>query len=78
MQAQITKWGNSLGVRIPKTIARKLYFKEGAVVNLQVFNNNLVITPETSELDTLLNSISNENRHHEVFNQDKKSGNESW
>lgn len=78
MQAQLKKWGNSLGVRIPKTLAKKLYFKEGVVVNLQVSNNHLVITQETSALDNLIEGISNENRHHETFIQDKNLGNESW
>ncbi|XVN43068.1 MAG: hypothetical protein RCG15_01880 [Candidatus Rickettsia vulgarisii] len=53
-------------------------FKKGAVVNLKVIDNNLVISNEISELDLLLENITNDNRHHEVFNDDKISDNESW
>ena len=78
MQTQVQKWGNSLGVRIPKNLAKKLYFKEGAVVNLQISDNHLVISQEISELEILLDGISDENCHHEILSQAKKAGNESW
>jgi antitoxin MazE len=78
MQTQIQKWGNSLGVRIPKNLAGKLNLKQGAFVNLEISDNHLVISQETSELDILLNNITDANRHHELLNDDNISGNESW
>jgi antitoxin MazE len=78
MHAQIQKWGNSLGIRIPKTIAKKLSFKEGAIVNLEISATHLVISSEMSELDILLNDISDENIHHEKFKHNKVVGKELW
>ncbi|BBJ31594.1 multidrug transporter MatE [Rickettsia asiatica] len=78
MKAQIQQWGNSLGVRIPQVLARKLHFKQGIVVNLEITDDGLFISAKTSELDILLDDITDANRHHEVFNSDDTVGNESW
>lgn len=78
MQTQIQKWGNSLGIRIPKDIANKLHIKNGAIVNLEISDYNIVIIPKVSELDLLLNNITDNNCHHEVLKDDSKLGNESW
>lgn len=45
MQARITRWGNSLGVRIPKQIAGRLGLAEGARVNIEAEGNRVVISP---------------------------------
>jgi antitoxin MazE len=41
----IQKWGNSLAIRIPQTLAGQLSVEEGAVVDLQVRRGELVIRP---------------------------------
>ncbi|MEZ6061954.1 MAG: AbrB/MazE/SpoVT family DNA-binding domain-containing protein [Planctomycetaceae bacterium] len=41
----IQKWGNSLAIRIPQTLARQLSVEEGAAVELQVRSRELVIRP---------------------------------
>ncbi|WP_032138927.1 AbrB/MazE/SpoVT family DNA-binding domain-containing protein [Rickettsia tamurae] len=78
MQSQIKKWGNSLGIRIPKYLAGKLHVSEGTLVNLKLTNNGLIISTEESELDILLNNITDSNRHHELLSNDKTKGNETW
>jgi len=78
MQTQIQKWGNSLGVRIPKDITNKLCIKNGAIVNLEILDHNIIIIPETSELDLLLNNITDTNCHHEELENDNIFGNELW
>lgn len=78
MQTQIQKWGNSLGIRIPKNISSKLHIKNGTIVNLEISDHNIIIIPETSELDLLLNDITDNNCHHEVLKDDSKLGNELW
>lgn len=78
MHTQIQKWGNSLGVRIPKNIADKLYIKSGATVNLEISENNIVIIPETSELDLLLNNITDNNLHNQELEDDTVFGKELW
>ena len=78
MQAQIQKWGNSLGVRIPKSIACALNLNNGTFVNLELSNNNLIINNQVSELDLLLNNITDDNCHHEIFSDDEIVSSESW
>ncbi|MFY9589151.1 AbrB/MazE/SpoVT family DNA-binding domain-containing protein [Rickettsia endosymbiont of Halotydeus destructor] len=78
MQTQIQKWGNSLGIRIPKYLTGKLHLKQGTFVNLKITGNHLIISAEISELDTLLNNITDSNRHHAVLNDDDIKGNELW
>lgn len=80
MHSQVQKWGNSLGVRIPKFLARKLNLHSGSQVEVGMDDSNchLVITKTESELDTLLNRINTSNLHIESFVDDKSKGSESW
>ena len=36
MQTKIQKWGNSLGLRIPRSFAAEAHVKEGSAVDLSV------------------------------------------
>jgi antitoxin MazE len=44
MEARIAKWGNSLGVRIPKDIAGRLGLEEGARVEIEAEDGRVVIS----------------------------------
>ena len=44
MQVHVARWGNSLGVRIPKDIAGKLGLNEGARVEMTAEDDRIVIT----------------------------------
>ncbi len=48
MQA-IQKWGNSLAIRIPRTLAGQLNVEEGASVELHVREGELVVRPVRSK-----------------------------
>ena len=78
MQTQIQKWGNSLGVRIPKYVADRLCIRNGVMVNLEISDHNIIIAPVISELDLLLNNITDDNLHSEELRDDDILGNESW
>lgn len=43
--ATIQKWGNSLAVRIPMAIAGQLAVTDGAIVDLEVRDGELVVRP---------------------------------
>jgi antitoxin MazE len=45
MQVHITKWGNSLGLRVPKDLVREVGLTEGAKVEIEAQNNRIIITP---------------------------------
>lgn len=44
MQVQIARWGNSLGLRIPKDLALRAGFKEGSRVEITVEGDRIVIS----------------------------------
>jgi antitoxin MazE len=43
MQVQLSRWGNSLGIRIPRELARKLSLTEGIRVEITEENGRIVI-----------------------------------
>ena len=45
MQVQVARWGNSLGVRIPRELARSVGLAEGARVDIAAEGDRIVITP---------------------------------
>ena len=68
--------GGNSSIRIPKNIANELNLEQGIYVNLDVIENQLLITSEITKLDSLLNEITKENQHHEILNLDYKVGKE--
>ena len=68
MPQTIVKWGNSLGLRIPQSIAEQIKLSEGSQVVLEVVDGNLVIKPKRTKysLDALLEDITQENLHGET------------
>lgn len=66
MQIQITKWGNSLGIRIPKWAAEKAGLAEGIPVVLEIVNDTIIIRKKKYDLETLLSQITSQNIHSEV------------
>ncbi len=66
MNATIQKWGNSLAMRIPKTVARDTHLENGSVVNLAVREGKVIIEPAQKakyQLDQLLKGVSKKNIH---------------
>ena len=45
MQVQVARWGNSLGLRIPKDIALRTGLREGARVDVVAEGDRIVISP---------------------------------
>lgn len=76
MQSQIQKWGNSLGLRIPMQLAKKLNLHPGSSVTLEIENDRLILTPKYN-LQNFLNEITIENQHHQLLEGGSK-GNEEW
>jgi len=69
MIATIQKWGNSLGVRIPKPLAEDASLKEGVSVQMLVQNGRLVMQAQKApsyQLSALLKTITRNNLHKEV------------
>ena len=80
MNATIQKWGNSLALRIPKTVARDVQLENGSQVNLAVQDGKVIIEPARTakyRLNDLLNGISKKNVHRSV-NTGPAVGREVW
>lgn len=63
MQVQLARWGNSLGVRIPKDIAGRLGLSEGARVEMQAEDDRIIISvsrPPRYSLAELLSGMTPE------------------
>jgi len=67
MRVQIQKWGNSLALRIPRAFAKETHIENNSIVDLNLENNHLVISPidelEDYSLSSMLSEISDDNIH---------------
>ena len=69
MVTKIQKWGNSLGLRIPKSFAREANIEEGSSVDISLERDRLVIKPirvTQYKLSELLSKVTEDNRHEEI------------
>jgi antitoxin MazE len=69
MQTRVQKWGNSLGVRIPRSLAEEVGVGPGSEVSLSVLEGELIVKPvfpARFKLDDLLAAITPENIHSAV------------
>lgn len=80
MKIRITKWGNSLALRIPRPLALESEVEEGTVVEISVVEGRIVIqrASETEpSLDELLERVTDENLHAETDTGPPR-GREAW
>ena len=80
MVTKIQKWGNSLGLRIPKSFAKEAGVEEGSAVDISVQGDRLVIQtvrPLRYQLDDLVSQIREDNLHDEICTGEPV-GREAW
>ena len=76
----ISKWGNSLALRVPSAFAEALGFSDGTEVALEVRSGKLIVEAVRSDkvdLQSLVDRITPENRH-QVVSWGKRMGKEIW
>jgi antitoxin MazE len=68
MVTQIAKWGNSLGLRLPKALAVEAHIGDGDTVDVSVQHGAIIIRPATPKyaLEELVARITPKNRHGEI------------
>ena len=78
MSAKIQKWGNSVGVRIPKTIMEKANLSINSEIEIEYKNQKIIIFAKKKniQLKDLLSQITKNNLHTE--NNYIKAGKEIW
>ena len=78
-KTQIAKWGNSLGLRLPKSVALEARVRAGDSVEVSVRNGTIEVSPSRStySLDDLVARITPRNRHRET-DWGAPVGHETW
>ncbi len=69
MITKLQKWGNSLGLRIPKSFAAETQVEAGSTVDISVQDGGLVVRPirrKKYTLSELLRRVSSKNLHDEI------------
>lgn len=80
MRTRFGQWGNSLAVRIPKSVALQLGLHEGQEVEVSVEGDRLTLQPKRASrvsLEALLAGITDENLHGETH-WGPPAGREEW
>jgi antitoxin MazE len=80
MVTKLVKWGNSLGLRIPKSFAKEAGVQEGSAVDLSLEGDWLVIRPVKTaryKLSNLISGIRDDNLHDEI-STGEAVGREVW
>ncbi|MBI2371918.1 MAG: AbrB/MazE/SpoVT family DNA-binding domain-containing protein [Deltaproteobacteria bacterium] len=80
MRVAVRKWGNSLALRIPKSLASDSEIEQGSLVEVSVVRGKLVVTPvrvPKYSLKQLLSGVRKRHLHGEV-DTGAPVGRESW
>ena len=66
MNTTVQKWGNSLAVRIPRSVAKDIRLHQGSVVDIALIAGKIVVKPRRRQhytLAQLLRGVTKRNRH---------------
>jgi len=80
MNTMVQKWGNSLALRIPRSVARDIRLRQGSVVDIALIAGKIVVKPRRRQhytLAQLLRGVTKRNRHAEL-NWGRRVGQEVW
>jgi antitoxin MazE len=83
MKANIAKWGNSLAVRLPRSLAADAGLHEGTSVDMRLDGQSLVITTsrpryQLAELLAQLKSMRRRKTRHQEVDWGPPQGEEQW
>jgi antitoxin MazE len=80
MTATISKWGNSQGIRLPKSIVKNLDLSIGDELKITTENNKVILEPITHKkkynIHHLVKKVPKEYKAYEEF--ETKMGREEW
>lgn len=76
---KITKWGNSLGIRLPQPIIQQFGWKEGEQIEITAKDGQVILSLARPKYDLveLLRGATAESQHPEV-NWGSTEGEEAW
>jgi antitoxin MazE len=79
-ETTVSKWGNSLAVRIPQAIAKEAHINEGDCLAMDLTSEGAIVLRSARrkyQLAELVSRITPRNRHRET-DWGKPQGEESW
>jgi len=80
VKARVRKWGNSLGIRIPKALAQEAGVAADSEVEITTTEGKILISPlrkKSLSLRQLLSKVTDANLHEEM-ESGNPVGKESW
>jgi antitoxin MazE len=80
MKTHLAKWGNSLALRVPKSVAEGARLSPGDKLEMSVSEPGCIVIRAVRQqptLEQLVAGITAKNRHHEI-ETGKPVGNEIW
>ncbi len=81
MTTRIARWGNSLAVRLPRSVVQTARLTDGQTVNLSVADDGTIslqpLQPRRLQLERLVAAITDDNRHEET-EWGERMGRETW
>ena len=77
MKAQLSKWGHSLAVRIPRAFAEQLGISEGSAIEIIASDDAIVLKKPRYTLEDLLADVTPQNLHGEI-DMGRPAGREEW
>jgi len=80
VQTKVQRWGNSLGLRIPRAFAAEAGVEAGAAVELSLRDGDLIVSRARRpkyRVDELIRKVNAKNLHSEV-NTGDPVGREVW
>jgi antitoxin MazE len=80
MLTKVQKWGDSLALRIPATVAAAMRLEDNSPVEISLIKSQMIITPVSTTdwtLEELLAGITQENLYTEI-ETGRATGNEIW
>jgi antitoxin MazE len=80
MNTTVQKWGNSLALRIPRSVAKDVHLHKGSVVDIVLVAGKIVVKPSQQRhyaLAQLLRGVTKRNRHG-ALDWGGRVGQEAW
>ena len=80
METKISKWGNSLAVRIPSVLVQDANLREGLEMEIETRKDKIILSPKKPmgySLKNLLSKVTVDNIHDEIDSGDSV-GKEEW
>lgn len=76
---KITKWDNSLGIRLPQTLLQQMGWQEGETLTITAQNHQIILSPTKPHyiLSELLKNARPEDQHQEI-EWGEAQGAENW